>query len=1316
MMKRKLLLLFSVVAAIMLAFAFGKATAEASELKTITTHTADGLGEVTTETHDYRPVSDLSSLNATDYVYLTGDLNLSAQFIPAADQVLYLDLNGHTLKGTPNSRAIMFNGAANAKIVLSNGTLDLEGTAKGMWGPGAYLNGAGEVLILDNVTVKNSIVNNTNGFGGAITLSNAASTLHVFDSTFTECTGNGGPAISINVGSAYFHSGAIKKCSTTSRGGACFVNNGSLYLLGGVIGGSEEDKCTSTNQGSAVLVRGSGYLLLDGTEISYNEHGFAGQVCAQEGATFEMKSGLITKGKAATNNYGGNVALFQASVFRMSGGTISDGSVVPQNNNTYGGNIAIRDDGGTFEMTGGTISGGFGADHGGNIAAVHTGAIIRIGQDEGKTTIIKDGRPLRYGGNIQTVGSLTMTGGTISGGIAGTNGGNIAFTANDITFTMSGGTIEGGYVPAFGGNITFNNAGAIVNLSGGTITGGSTDGCGGNINFQTTATVNISDTAKITEGKAGTYGGNFRMTGGTVVTMTGGEISNGQAGLLNNIDKGGHGGNFTLTGDLVMSGGTIKDGESLISRSGNFYLEGSLQMSGGTISGGKAATNAGSFTLGGSKTSFIKGDALIEGGYAESYGGTFVLDTAQTLTISGNAKILGGSVGEAKYNDKGSVIGGYAGSIYSSGTIVMDENALISGGVSNTYAGNISISGSGSLTMNGNSAIKGGKAYTNGGNITITGEGSLTLNDDARIEGGEAESSHGGNIALNGAGSITINDGYVLNGKSVDGANIYCINGSLTVNGGQITGGVITKEGAENVDIAISKGCTPSITDGYIGSVIEMTPNTKAGFITGGHFIECPNPAFAGVDGKTFIQGKVEAKKHNNPDTTDTNDYYFQLEDESQGILIDADTEVTGLSGLAMNVTGTGYYNSGAAFSLKAPEDERFTFLGWFDGDTKLTDEYTYAGTASAAKVYTAKYSYTDASGNVVILKINVPFAYSYKVGSNAAVNAIGETTVPVDRGTEVTLNYGGSKELFAWLNPSKKILSDTASYKFTVFANTEVLGEEKLEVEAGSSFSILFLNESEQVLGYKKYTTPITDDEDEFYDTFPAKPNRLGRTTSWDFQDLLDADPDADGDYYDWSEEVNNGRRDYDVITVRLVVQDSASEYTVTVNGCDEAVSITKKVGEPMWFELPAENGAGKKLVEVKDGDTVVSKSASFSYKAVENKTLTAVYADSASVENFIVMTVAKREGSTVYFTACRSIMNGTIAEQGIVFAKTNLGDGLKKGAAGVYASIGKTTNIVDSFNMNLNGVPATASVYARGYVILTDGTEIYTDIAAVE
>ena len=230
----------------------------------------------------------------------------------------------------------------------------------------------------------------------------------------------------------------------------------------------------------------------------------------------------------------------------IKGGVISGGTLKAESP-TGGGNIYIKDSGSTLEISGGIIKkGNSGAANGGNINSA------------GKVTVsggvILDGQA-NSGGNIYTTKELAMTGGIVWNGSASSNG-NVYTKKLDI----SGGVIAYGKSTGNGGNIRLGDATSYISGNA-VIHSGRAGGNAGNLYCVQTMTLNIQ--GGLIAGGTAAQGGNIRQNSGDcILKITGGMIATG---------KGTTGGNVYINnGTMEMTGGVITAGTA--SGGGNIYF------------------------------------------------------------------------------------------------------------------------------------------------------------------------------------------------------------------------------------------------------------------------------------------------------------------------------------------------------------------------------------------------------------------------------------------------------------------------------------------------------------------------------------------------------------------------------------------------------------------------------------------------------------------------------------------------------------------------------------------------------------------------
>lgn len=394
--------------------------------------------------------------------------------------------------------------------------------------------------------------------------------------------------------------------------------------------------------------------ILGGTASSSLAYGFGGAVFVGGSASFTMNGGKISGGRAKT---GGNIRLNGTMI--MNGGEITGG----QTNATggHGGNIDISANG-SLTVNGGIISNGASSSYGGGNLAV-------------------------YGGGTK----FTMTGGTITGGNAGT-GGNIL--ASSGTMTITGGTIENG-TASTGGNITLWDKSAMTIGGNAQILNGTATNGGGNLNVNKDSTVNLEGDALIRGGvskTAGNYGTNLHI-------VTDSANRSAQVNIKDNV--------------RIIATDAISNPNIYIAGKDGDTQKPTINMTGGTISGGKSIN-----AFGGNVAVGISGVFKMSGGVVENG------ETYNTLKDDGttNAARNGGNLYIA--------VGGEA--IISGGTI--------RNGVSHNTAGNIS--NSGTLRITNGAVIEGGECYTNAGARNVSKTDNIQIASgvfelaDVEIKGG----------------------------------------------------------------------------------------------------------------------------------------------------------------------------------------------------------------------------------------------------------------------------------------------------------------------------------------------------------------------------------------------------------------------------------------------------------------------------------------------------------------------------------------------------------------------------------------------------
>ena len=1189
------------------------------------------------------------------FVYLTSDITLDETYILEKGQKLRICLNGHTIHGNAGIRMFYIpNPNDGAELFITDcseagtGTLDAHNTSETPLGEAnactatdgtavsAVVGGqiiqcsssgnSATKLKLYNVTLKNGWVAGTNG-GGAV-CSSAPNALF-YNVKVTDCgagTGTSGGAFQFNGSrSASFYNCKITNCSAGSYGGAMFpVNAGTSVILHD----TEITDCTAGSGGGALFSNKGTIILFEGTVIK--------RCSAPKGGV-----AYVTSGKQSDVLYHGT--------FKMYGGLLG-GSEEDRNEATNGQGGCLLIESGNFYMSGGEISYGT-AGHGGNVVL-----------QTGSTGEMLGGKIL-YGSTKNTSANL--------------GGGNVGLYSSDTVFTMSGGEIAYGYSKGNGGNIIVRDGNTSFIMTGGIVREGvSANAAGGNIevgsNDKNTdyGEVTITGTAVVAGGSfetAGTgYGGNIGFYVNRPVTISGNaKILNGTAMRGGNI---GGNGNCQLT---IADNAVIANGSST-QVGGNIYTGGNsgtpsayIHMTGGTIQNGSTPQWGGNIVFFKIKEFVMTGGRILDG--TSSTGGG-------NIGISPN-----NSAGEIPITIENGIIAGGNGGTGDGGNIRVLQNtsyinmevgngAVITGGTTTSWGGNILVNSCSTSGYINKLTIDGTAKF--GTEITVekteyvydSATGAVTETTSSKTYAG-GSAKYGGNVAMyNAAAELAISGGTLAACTATESADCVYTNAS-TIN---VTGGTI--------DSIVTGGGTTNVTDGYVKSL--SLKGTKA--VSGGYFVERPDDSYL-ASGKAVLMGIFE-----NVDPADETEYLYTVSDSSNGVYVDAYSEVSGLAGVSSTITGTGSYLAGAPFRLTASELAGFDFLGWFLGDEKVSEELTYVGESAFDAEYAAKFALNN---GYVILTVRAS-AFTYAFDGGDAVEATTGITVPVARGTEVSLVYTDSVTLNAWMNESGKVLSNVEACSFPIYTSTFVETSVK---DVDSDVTVIFMTDYNQIFATRYVIGGVLTDG------MPNAPYRIGRTTSWNKTE----------------DEILEEAMEAETVTVSLETVANPEVYTVTVKDGETAIFEKEAtLGRTVYVSLPAEN-----FLYVKLGDAILSYEPAFAIRGDQALELTAFYGTEAvTKESLVTMTIVKGTTGAISFSASRVVIaeDADVAEQGILFALTEVPEAdFTKGAANVRAAVSTSKDKADVTALNLN-TSAPKTVYARAYVVLTDGTEIYSDVVS--
>jgi hypothetical protein len=257
---------------------------------------------------------------------------------------------------------------------------------------------------------------------------------------------------------------------------------------------------------------------------------------------FTMSGTAKISGNEADSD-GGGVYFVGAGDFTMSGTAKISGNAI----GGYGGGVYFNSSTGTFTMSGGTIGGT--ADGEGNTTSSDGGGVcVDMGdfEIEGSAKII--GNEAMRGGGVYFYSStgtdtFTMSGGTISGNTATTNGGGVYVAAG--TFDLKGSAKISGNEASSGGGVFMNN-GTFTMIGATDISGNSASSWGGGVYVNAGS---FSKTGGIIRGKyvegsttdpetVAPNIANSNSTGHAAYVSSGSKKRNSTAGALVNLSSG----------------------------------------------------------------------------------------------------------------------------------------------------------------------------------------------------------------------------------------------------------------------------------------------------------------------------------------------------------------------------------------------------------------------------------------------------------------------------------------------------------------------------------------------------------------------------------------------------------------------------------------------------------------------------------------------------------------------------------------------------------------------------------------------------------
>ncbi|WP_051907745.1 choice-of-anchor Q domain-containing protein [Flavimarina sp. Hel_I_48] len=700
---------------------------------------------------------------------------------------------------------VTIDAGSNSRIfTISSGTTSLKDITltNGMADNGGAVMVAGSELMLDNVTISNSIANGASGSGGAILVREGAK-LTALNSSFQNnranraggaIEGDYGDLLGISLTDTDFtgnNAGVAPATAAPGNGGAIHITGaGNITISGGVY----KDNIASSEGGA--LWNGTGIMNIADVQILSNiasgndaDHGGGGVY--NNGGTLNISEDTEFAGNIANGISGSGGALLSTAgavsltnvravgnVANRAGGAVEivEGSLdmimCKFTNNRFDTNNAAPGNGGALHVSGAATINILGGIYSGNRAARDGGAFWN---QAGATMNLKD--------------SVIVNQSTASGNMANNGGGGLYNNGGVVTMEngiqlffnhASGSSGSGGGILSNGGTITMENTHIAENDA--NRAGAGIEMIDGTLNVITSSIrKNFFDKA------APGNGAGVHITGSTGVNFEGGNVwgniaTNEGGGLWNGS------GTMTINGtefyDNIAQGSTVAD---------------PLEIKGG----GAIFANDNGILV-------INGDTNFHDNYATGNGGSgggVLMAVNTSLTIKGTegnpvvftnnaANRAGGAIEDWSLDTSITKIDFTDFTGNSAGVSIDGFSATAAPG----NGGAIHITGNGSIetnntSANGNFAAAEGGAYWNStGTMTV-----YTSMFSNNIASGD-DSTNGGGALFNNGGTLNVWYSDIMNNKadgaSGSGGGIQNVaGGNLTVNSTTISGNEAMRAG-----------------------------------------------------------------------------------------------------------------------------------------------------------------------------------------------------------------------------------------------------------------------------------------------------------------------------------------------------------------------------------------------------------------------------------------------------------------------------------------------------------------------------------------
>ena len=591
--------------------------------------------------------------------------------------------------------------------------------------------------------------------------------------------------LSIAAGGIANLNGAVRVGADITSIESLIVCSGTLTMEeGGVVSGYTTNDMSE--QPAAVVVSGENAVFtMNGGEISNNiqtkgsNSTKGGAVQILEGAQFKMNGGKITGNNVYSDDKKSSIVVKGGGVY-VDGGTMTmaDGEI--SGNMAYQGGGVYLTGGAQFTMTGGAITENKYAHSakftpaGGGIYVGSGCALTVESTDKENPATISDNKTAdtgnyvqaRGGGIFATGAEITLTDAVVSGN----------------TSAIGSGIAGGGIYVEDGSTLTVTDCEISENSGYYSLDNMEYESGGGGIVVDDDSSLNMSGTT--VSGNTALYGAGVYLDGTTSVTITDCVISENESLLdINNANwyynSCAAGGIFynSSSGELNIIDTTFQGNTAMEFGGAMVIVSGTADIQNCDFIGNESPQGGGIYSLG--KTSLT--NCTLSGNDGSGAGGAFSID-------SGTTTLTGCTVQENTSNGEQ----GWGGGAYVAGTLILDDTNFVENAATNRgVGGGVYLASGGTLeikngsSVSSNTATEAGGIANAGGSVTFSD--GMIVNNEALMAGGVENlgtfTMSGGAITGNQATGTSDNNGE--DGQGV-GGGVANISGTFTMTGGEI--------------------------------------------------------------------------------------------------------------------------------------------------------------------------------------------------------------------------------------------------------------------------------------------------------------------------------------------------------------------------------------------------------------------------------------------------------------------------------------------------------------------------------------------------